>query len=265
MPDIELVPTRVTEGPGRRVRARARPWARRTSSSTSATRPTTPSAKKREEVLDREKPFDQLRYLKEDAKQKDAAAGQQKVRRARTPKLSKREAGQGDEAPARTTLTRRRHRSEQAGRGARRPARRRGPGRGEGGLRGPLRPRLRAQGARSSTATRCSRPARAFVEREAPGGGAAHQHRHRRARRRLDPGRHARRRAAGRHAAARPGQEDSSPARPFDLEVTVENKGTEPLSRVRALDRERQPLPRPPRVRLRRAEARREDAPGRCR
>ena len=44
----------------------------------------------------------------------------------------------------------------------------------------------------------------------------------------------------------------------FDLEVTVENKGSEPLSADPRLDRERGPATRPPRVRLRDAEAGRE-------
>jgi len=46
-------------------------------------------AKKREEVLNRQKVMNEVRYLKEDAKQKDASAKQQMVEEGRAPKLSK--------------------------------------------------------------------------------------------------------------------------------------------------------------------------------
>jgi carboxyl-terminal processing protease len=89
-PDIELVPTRVT---AERVNVFA---PRKTlgeadlehhfgNSSSQA------AATKREEVLGKEKPFVSIRYLKEDAKQKDAAARQQKAEEGKDPKLSKSE------------------------------------------------------------------------------------------------------------------------------------------------------------------------------
>jgi len=46
-------------------------------------------AKKREEVVNRENPAEVLKYLKEDAKQKDASARQQLVEEGKAPKLSK--------------------------------------------------------------------------------------------------------------------------------------------------------------------------------
>ena len=61
------------------------------------------------------------------------------------------------------------------------------------------------------------------------------------------------------HAQARRRTRRSPPARRVQLEVTVENKGTEPLKRAARVDRERQRLPRPPRVPLRRLEAGREE------
>ena len=79
---------------------RARPWARPTSSTTSATPPTPAAAKKREEVLGKEKPFVSIRYLKEDAKQKDAAARQQKAEEGKDPKLSKNDKDKAPEARA---------------------------------------------------------------------------------------------------------------------------------------------------------------------
>src|SRR5262249_45383282 len=51
------------------------------------------AATKREEVLGKEKPFVSIRYLKEDAKQKDAAARQQKAEEGKDPKLSKSDKG----------------------------------------------------------------------------------------------------------------------------------------------------------------------------
>ena len=87
-PDIELVPTRVTS---ERVNVFA---PRKTlgeadlehhfgNGSSQAV------ATKREEVLGKEKPFVSISYLKEDAKQKDAAARQQKAEESKDPKLSK--------------------------------------------------------------------------------------------------------------------------------------------------------------------------------
>ncbi|HXN40717.1 MAG TPA: MXAN_5808 family serine peptidase [Myxococcaceae bacterium] len=46
-------------------------------------------AKKREEVLNRQKSLDEVKYLKEDVKQKDASAKQQLIEEGRSPKLSK--------------------------------------------------------------------------------------------------------------------------------------------------------------------------------
>jgi carboxyl-terminal processing protease len=147
-PDIALVPTRVTAD---RVNVFA---PRKTLGEADlehhfGNSANNPAATKREEVLGKEKPFVSIRYLKEDAKQKDAAARQQKVEEGKDPKLSKNdkekgvkpEPGKKKDARPLSTPT------QQAGRGPLRPARRRGSGRGEGGLRGPLRPRLRAEGA----------------------------------------------------------------------------------------------------------------------
>ena len=185
------------QGPHRRLRAaqdagRGRPRAplRQPANAT--------AAKKREDLVHAREAGESLRYLKEDAKQKDAAAASRRSKRARTPSSPSREARQGGKPTGRRAEAHRRRRSRQAGRGPRRPARRRGAGRGEGGLRGPLRPRLRAQGARSSSATRCSQAGKGFVERDAGQEDGADRHRHRRARRRLEPGRHAEDAPAGR-------------------------------------------------------------------
>ena len=72
VPDIHLVPTRVTPD-------RVNVFAPRRSMGEADLdqhfgNPNGPTAKKREEVLDREKPLETLRYLKEDAKGKDASA-----------------------------------------------------------------------------------------------------------------------------------------------------------------------------------------------
>ncbi len=89
-PDIELVPTRVT---AERVNVFA---PRKTLGEADlehhfGNSANNPVATKREEVLGKEKPFVSIRYLKEDAKQKDAAARQQKVEEGKDPKLSKNE------------------------------------------------------------------------------------------------------------------------------------------------------------------------------
>ena len=89
-PDIELVPTRVTAD---RVNVFA---PRKTLGEADLEHhfgnpANNPVATKREEVLGKEKPFVSIRYLKEDAKQKDAAARQQKVEEGKDPKLSKSE------------------------------------------------------------------------------------------------------------------------------------------------------------------------------
>ncbi len=92
VPDIQLVPTRVTKD-------RLDVFAPRKSigeadldhhfgNPSSAT-----AAKKREEVLGREKPVESLKYLKEDPKQKDASARQQLQEEGKAPKLSKNDKG----------------------------------------------------------------------------------------------------------------------------------------------------------------------------
>ncbi|MGO8970209.1 MAG: MXAN_5808 family serine peptidase [Myxococcaceae bacterium] len=97
-PDIELIPTRVTSD---RVNVFA---PRKTigeadlehhfgNPSSQAT------ATKREEVLGREKPTATLYYLKEDTRQKDAAARQQKLEEGKDPKLSKTDKSLGKKKP----------------------------------------------------------------------------------------------------------------------------------------------------------------------
>ncbi|HVP59415.1 MAG TPA: MXAN_5808 family serine peptidase, partial [Myxococcaceae bacterium] len=93
-PDIELVPTRVTAD---RVNVFA---PRKTLGEADlehhfGNSANNPAATKREEVLGKEKPFVSIRYLKEDAKQKDAAARQQKVEEGKDPKLSKNDKDKG--------------------------------------------------------------------------------------------------------------------------------------------------------------------------
>jgi len=88
VPDITLVPTRVTK-------ERLDVFAPRKSLGEADLEhhfgnPTQQAvAKKREEVLNRQHPVEEVRYLKEDAKQKDASAKQQLVEEGRAPKLSK--------------------------------------------------------------------------------------------------------------------------------------------------------------------------------
>ena len=87
-PDIELVPTRVTADrvnvfAPRKTLGEADLEHHFGNSASQAT------ATKREEVLGREKPFVSIRYLKEDTKQKDAAARQQKAEEGKDPKLSR--------------------------------------------------------------------------------------------------------------------------------------------------------------------------------
>src|SRR5215472_8873911 len=89
-PDIELVPTRVTAD---RVNVFA---PRKTLGEADlehhfGNSANNPVATKREDVLGKEKPFVSIKYLKEDAKQKDAAARQQKAEEGKDPKLSKSE------------------------------------------------------------------------------------------------------------------------------------------------------------------------------
>src|SRR5215831_15941488 len=89
-PDVELVPTRVT---AERVNVFA---PRKTLGEADlehhfGNSATQAAATKREEVLGKEKPFVSIRYLKEDTKQKDAAARQQKAEEGKDPKLSKSE------------------------------------------------------------------------------------------------------------------------------------------------------------------------------
>ena len=88
VPDITLVPTRVTK-------ERLDVFAPRKSLGEADLEhhfgnPTQQAvAKKREEVLNRQHPVEEVRYLKEDTKQKDASAKQQLVEEGRAPKLSK--------------------------------------------------------------------------------------------------------------------------------------------------------------------------------
>src|SRR5262249_13500237 len=91
-PDIELVPTRVTAdrvnvfAPRKTIgEADLEHHFGNPESKTAAT--------KREEVLGKEKPFLSISYLKEDAKQKDAAARQVKVEEGKDPKLSRSDKG----------------------------------------------------------------------------------------------------------------------------------------------------------------------------
>jgi carboxyl-terminal processing protease len=88
VPDITLIPTRVTK-------ERLDVFAPRKSLGEADLEhhfgnPTQQAvAKKREDVLNRQHPAEEVRYLKEDAKQKDASAKQQLVEEGRAPKLSK--------------------------------------------------------------------------------------------------------------------------------------------------------------------------------
>src|SRR5262249_12997043 len=88
VPDITLVPTRVTK-------ERLDVFAPRRSLGEADLEhhfgnPTQQAvAKKREEVLNRQRPTEEVRYLKEDTKQKDASAKQQLVEEGKAPKLSK--------------------------------------------------------------------------------------------------------------------------------------------------------------------------------
>jgi carboxyl-terminal processing protease len=93
-PDVELVPTRVTADrvnvfAPRKTLGEADLEHHFGNSATQAV------ATKREEVLGKEKPFVSIRYLKEDAKQKDAAARQQKAEEGKDPKLSKNDKDRG--------------------------------------------------------------------------------------------------------------------------------------------------------------------------
>jgi len=88
VPDITLIPTRVTK-------ERLDVFAPRKSLGEADLEhhfgnPTQQAvAKKREEVLNRQKSLDEVKYLKEDVKQKDASAKQQLIEEGRSPKLSK--------------------------------------------------------------------------------------------------------------------------------------------------------------------------------
>jgi carboxyl-terminal processing protease len=88
VPDVTLVPTRVTK-------ERLDVFAPRKSLGEADLEhhfgnPTQQAvAKKREEVLNRQKSVEEVKYLKEDAKQKDASAKQQLIEEGRAPKLSK--------------------------------------------------------------------------------------------------------------------------------------------------------------------------------
>ncbi len=92
VPDIQLIPTRVTK-------ERLDVFAPRKSIGEAdldhhfGNPSSSVAAKKREEVLGREKPVESLKYLKEDPKQKDASARQQLEEEGKTPKLSKNDKG----------------------------------------------------------------------------------------------------------------------------------------------------------------------------
>lgn len=92
VPDIELIPTRVTK-------ERVDVFAPRKSVGEAdlehhfSNPSSAQAAKKREDVLGREKPSESLKYLKEDAKQVDASARQQKEEEGKTPKLSSKDKG----------------------------------------------------------------------------------------------------------------------------------------------------------------------------
>ncbi|MFL5318241.1 MAG: MXAN_5808 family serine peptidase [Myxococcaceae bacterium] len=92
IPDIELIPTRVTKD-------RVDVFAPRKSVGEAdlehhfSNPSSAQAAKKREDVLGREKPAESLKYLKEDAKQMDASARQMKEEEGKTPKLSAKDKG----------------------------------------------------------------------------------------------------------------------------------------------------------------------------
>ncbi len=92
VPDIELIPTRVTK-------ERVDVFAPRKSVGEAdldhhfSNPSSAQAAKKRADVLGREKPLEQLKYLKEDPKEKDASARQQKAEEGKDGKLSKTDKG----------------------------------------------------------------------------------------------------------------------------------------------------------------------------
>jgi carboxyl-terminal processing protease len=97
-PDIELIPTRVTAdrvnvfAPRKTIgEADLEHHFGNPSSQAAAT--------KREQVLGREKPLATVHYLKEDTRQKDAAARQQKLEEGKDPKLSKTDKSLGKKKP----------------------------------------------------------------------------------------------------------------------------------------------------------------------
>ncbi len=91
-PDIELIPTRVT--PERvNVFAPRKTLGEADLEHHFGNPGSQAAATKREQVLGLEKPFASIRYLKEDTKQKDAAARQQKAEEGKTPKLSRSDKG----------------------------------------------------------------------------------------------------------------------------------------------------------------------------
>jgi carboxyl-terminal processing protease len=97
-PDIELIPTRVTAD---RVNVFA---PRKTIGEADLEHHfgnpgSQAAATKREDVLGREKPFATIHYLKEDTRQKDASARQQKLEEGKDPKLSKTDKSLGKKKP----------------------------------------------------------------------------------------------------------------------------------------------------------------------
>ena len=239
MPDIDLVPTRVTT-------ERVNVFAPRKSMGEAdleqhfGNSANGPVAKKREDVIGREKSLFSLKYLKEDVQGRTRAPRRSCSRRAsrRRPSSSAR-----TRRPASRTARRRIRCWTWTWRARARtwttswtPR----PGRDQGGLRGPLRPRLRAPGALRQPG-QDARARQGLRGAEAPGGGRAH-------RIGASP------RWAWTGARAPPRRTCSSPppspgrGQPVEagdllaLKVTVENRGAEPLKRVRACTESENPF-----------------------
>ncbi len=97
-PDIELIPTRVT--PDRvNVFAPRKTIGEADLEHHFGNPSSQAAATKREQVLGREKPLATVHYLKEDTRQKDAAARQQKLEEGKDPKLSKTDKTLGKKKP----------------------------------------------------------------------------------------------------------------------------------------------------------------------
>jgi len=240
-PDIELVPTRVTADrvnvfAPRKTLGEADLEHHFGNSATQA------AATKREEVLGKEKPFVSIRYLKEDAKQKDAAARQQKAEEGKDPKLSKNDKEKGIKPDAK--------------KGAAHPLLDTDPSK----LDEDLYDQLDAEAQDEVKEDFEVLFARDFVlkepfvqrDRMLQSGKAYLQERGDTEQERINtaiaalgvdwsPG--ATPKVPQLQATLRPGPERRlNPGDTFDLEVTAENKGTEPLSRIRAWSESEDPL-----------------------